>query len=179
MNYSHRRRSTAKRVAFLGLLFSLAMVFSLLEGMIPTAGWLPPGVKLGLANIVTLFALFYLSVRQAVCITLLKSLFVLLLRGGISGAVSLAGGMLSLVAMAVLLKAGRGKLHPLLVSIVGAVMHNVGQLCMVSVLLQSQFAWYYLPVLLLAGMGMGILTGLIFRVLSPYLEHLQIKVSIK
>lgn len=96
------RNEKTRRVALMGLLFALSVVLSFLEGTLTPLLGLPPGVKLGLANVVVMYALFFLGRGSAFTLVLLKSFFVLLTRGAMAGALSLGGGLLSLGVMAVL-----------------------------------------------------------------------------
>ena len=169
----HNRTSPAYRVAFTGMLFALALLLSWLENMLPPAPFLPVGVKLGLSNIITMYALFFLGKPQAFAIAALKSLFVLLTSSLTTAAISLSGGLLSLCVMLLLTLPKRWKPSYLILSIFGAVFHNIGQLAMVTLLLGTFSVAYYLPVLLLSGVGMGILTGLLLRVLLPALERIK------
>lgn len=163
------RQSPARRVALTGLLFALALVFSLLESWVTPMMGLPPGVKLGLANIVVLYALLFLPRWQALALVLLKALFSLLVRGAFAGLLSLAGGLLSFLVMLVLLWP-RVKASVFLVSVAGAIAHNLGQLLVVRLWL-GPFSLYYLPVLLISGLVMGALTALTLRALLPALRR--------
>ena len=102
------RNEKTRRVALMGLLFALSVVLSFLEGTLTPLLGLPPGVKLGLANVVVMYALFFLGRGSAFTLVLLKSFFVLLTRGAMAGALSLGGGLLSLGVMAVLAFSGAG-----------------------------------------------------------------------
>ena len=84
--------SKTKRVAFLGMLYAVAIVLSILEGWIVPFFGLPPGVKLGLSNIVVMYALFFIGWKEAYLLGILKALGVFLTRGGVAAALSLAGG---------------------------------------------------------------------------------------
>lgn len=164
------RNEKARQTALGGMLFALAIVLGIVEGLIAPLLGLPPGVKPGLANIVVMYALFFLGKRQAVLLVLLKALFALLTRGASAGALSLAGGLLSFAAMCLLL------LLPdrpsfLILSIAGAICHNLGQLLMASLWLQTAFSLAYAPVLIISGIGMGAITALSLRVLLPALER--------
>ncbi|HMM33085.1 MAG TPA: Gx transporter family protein, partial [Clostridia bacterium] len=91
-----------KRIALLGMLFALAIVLSIIEGFIPVP--VPvPGVRLGLANIVIMFALFQLSKRDALGLVVLKAGFVAATRGAVAGALSLTGGLFAFFAMVLVL----------------------------------------------------------------------------
>jgi len=165
------RKKPAYRVAFSGLLLALSIALSFLEGTLPALPMLPPGVKLGLSNIVTMYAVFFLGARQALCIAVLKSCFVFLTRGATGAFLSLLGGLLSVAAMALLRKVSG--LSALFVSIGGAVMHNFGQLLGAVLLLGDRKALYYTPVLILSGIAAGILTGCLLRFVMPALRRLD------
>lgn len=166
----------AYQVAFTGMLFALSMALAFLEGLLPTVAFLPPGVKLGLSNIITMYALFCVGEKRALLIAVLKSIFVLLTRGTVAGILSLSGGILSVAVMVGVSVILKEKVSYLTVSILGAVFHNIGQLVAASFLLQTEMALYYLPVLILSGIGMGLITGLTVRVVMPVLNRLQNKI---
>ena len=91
-------------VALTGLLAALALALSFLEGLLPPLPFLPPGAKLGLSNIVTMYAAGTLGLPCAVFLAVLKGGFALLTRGAVAGCMSLAGGLFSTVCMWLLLK---------------------------------------------------------------------------
>ena len=152
------RHDSVRTLAYLSLLLSLSMVLSYLESLIPVFIAVP-GVKLGLANAVSLFALYKLGVRYAVPISLLRVLLSSLLFGSVmSLAFSLAGATLSLLSMIILQKVS--PLSKVGVSIVGAVCHNLGQIVVAAALLSTSLI-YYLGVLIISGVVSGILIGLL------------------
>ena len=150
-----------KSLALSAVLVAAALALSLAERAIPLNLLVPlPGVKLGLANIVTMFALYFLSGRQGFVILVLRCVLGSVFGGGLSGlAMSLTGGVLAYGVMAL------AKNWPVLsvygVSILGAAAHNVGQVLAAGVLMGSVYTLYYLPFLLLTGLFMGLLTGTI------------------
>ena len=162
------RRRPAYRVALFGLLLALALALSFVESTLPAMSFLPVGVKLGLSNIVTMYCLFFLGTGAAFSVACLKSCFVLLMRGPTGAAMSLAGGLVSVLLMLFCRRFLR--LGERLTSIAGAIAHNVGQLGMAVLLLRSVYALYYLPVMILSGILMGLLTGLLLRFVMPYLK---------
>ncbi len=172
MSKQKAEKNGAHQLARMGLLFALAMVLSFIEGLLPVLPILPPGVKLGLSNIVTMYALFFLGTGSGFTIAVLKAMFVLLTRGPVSACMSLTGGVLSVLVM-VLLFSLRAKLHLSLVSIFGAVFHNIGQLAASALVLRSLFTLAYLPVMVLSGVAMGLVTSLLLKVLQPYLVRLN------
>ena len=120
----------AKRLTLCGMLAAVAVVLSLVERMFPLDAIVPvPGVKLGLANVVTLFALTRLSARDAFAIVVTRVAISSLLMGSVSAFLfSLFGGLLSLIVMGILLKA-EGRFCSLFgVSVGGAAAHNIGRM---------------------------------------------------
>ena len=167
------RTGKAYRVALLGMLFALAIVLSLVEGMLTPLLGLQPGVKPGLANIVVMYALFFLGASQAATLVGLKAFFVLLTRGIVAGALSVCGGMAALFVMLLARRVAGGNSYFIL-SVSGAIAHNVGQLCLVNLLLtRSVYTFYYLPVLLISGLVMGSLTSLSLKALLPALGKIN------
>ncbi|MEA4970492.1 MAG: Gx transporter family protein [Candidatus Pelethousia sp.] len=167
------KASGAKRIALLGMLFALAMVLSVVEGFIPVP--VPvPGVRLGLANIVVMFALLQLGWRDALGLTLLKAGFVAITRGAVAGALSLAGGAFAFCVMALVLALARDKTTYLLLSVAGAVFHNVGQLLTASLILGT-FLWPYFPILLLSGIVTGFATSVLLKLTAPAFGRLHLK----
>lgn len=162
---------SAYKVAFPGLMLALALGLSFFESLIPALPFLPVGVKLGLSNIVTMYCLFFLGAKTAFTVAILKSLFVLLTRGVIGAALSLSGGLCAVCVM-LLFRMIPG-LGDRIISIVGAISHNVGQLILAGIILKSAYTFYYLPVMVLSGIGMGLITGILLRLVMPYLKNIK------
>ena len=150
--------SKNRKIALLSMCACLAMLLSFVESRIPHLTAIP-GIKMGLANIAVIFALYKFGVKEAAVVSILRALIVAMLFGSpVSLMYSAAGAVLSLLVM-VLLK----KLTPLgevAVSVCGGVMHNVGQIGMASILLDTNVVVYYLPFLLLSGTVAGIVVGI-------------------
>lgn len=158
----------------MGMLFALAAVLSMLEGLVTPMLGLPPGVKPGLANIVVMYALFFMGAPSALALAFLKALFALLTRGATAGALSLAGGLLSVAVMFCLRLVWRN-VSGFILSVCGALAHNFGQLLMVQLLLtQSVYTLYYAPVLLVSGLVMGPITSVSLKALMPALSRLNL-----
>lgn len=149
---------SSRRLARYALLTALAMALSWLESLVPLAGTVPPGVKLGLTNLVVIFALYRMSLRDAAVISLIRVVLVAFTFGNsYSFAYSLAGATLSLAVMALLKRSGKFSL--LGVSVAGGVSHNIAQvLVAMAVMETSRLAWY-LPVLLVSGIAAGVCVG--------------------
>ena len=166
-----KKRFDVRQVAYMGLIFALAVVLSYLESMVQLPG-LPPGVKLGLSNIVTMYCLFFMGPSHAFTLALLKSLSVFITRGVTAAALSFSGGLLSLVVMLVLLRFKKLDLSYTVVSIGGAVAHNAGQLAVACLITATPITFFYFPVLLVSGVCMGVLTGVLLRTVMPALERI-------
>ena len=164
---------TTRRLVMLAMLFALAMVLMVLEGLIPPVPTLPPGVKLGLSNVVVMYALFFLGKREAFTILLLKSLFAGLTRGVTACLMSASGGILSILVMIFLLALKKRTVSYIIISICAAVAHNVGQLVVSAFLMQSASVFFYLPLLVLSGIVMGIVTGLLLNVMMPVMGRVE------
>lgn len=161
-----------KKMIFIGMLVAMALVLSYFERFIPVIAF--PGVKLGLANIITLTALYFLTFGEAI---LLVSLRIILNSFFIGSLVtfwySLSGGILSLVVMYLLVKYAGEKLSKIGISIVGAVCHNIGQLVIVAIITENiGVALGYFPILLISGVITGVLIGLVVNHLLPYLKKI-------
>ncbi len=148
----------AKKVAHYSVLIALAMVMSYIEAMLPVSIGVY-GVKLGLANVVVLLALYEYGFKAATFISLIRVFLVGILFGtGYSMLFSMAGGILSLLIMGILKKLKIGSIIG--VSIMGAVFHNMGQI-IVAISLLNISVMYYLPILIISGIISGILVGMI------------------
>lgn len=153
-------RQKIKNIAFYGMMIALALVFSYLESFIPINALIPiPGVKLGLSNIVVLFALYTMKPIDAFVISIIRILIAGFLFGNpMTIAYSIVGGMLSLLIMWLLKKT---KLSIIGVSMVGGICHNMGQLIVAVVLTETLRIAYILLVLLISGMVTGLLMGIV------------------
>ncbi len=146
-----------RKVAHMGLMIALALVLSYVEAQIPTFVAIP-GIKVGLANIVVVFALYNFGAKEALMVSFFRVLLAALMFGSLmSLAYSAAGAFLSLLGM-ILLKRFFGTVA---VSVVGGVLHNLGQILMACLVLETNVVIYYLPFLLLSGTIAGVVVGLV------------------
>ena len=158
-----------KKIALFGMLVALAFIFSYIEHLIPLP--LPTGVKLGMANIVILVALYFLGWKEAFAISFVRILLSGFAFGISTVPYSLVGGGLSLFVMALLKKSDKFGLAG--VSVTGSVAHNVGQ-TIVAMCLLGKNTMYYFPLLLLSGIISGILIGIISAiVLQKLKKHMK------
>lgn len=160
-------RGRTKKLAVLAMMLALITVVSALEHMLPPLPLLPPHMRLGLSNVVTMYTLFFLGSGSAVALAFLKSLFVFLMRGATAGFLSLCGGMLSICVIILLATVTRERGSYLFLSAAGALAHNTGQMLAASVVLQTDIVFYYLPVLMVSGILLGCLSGTVLRIVMP------------
>lgn len=147
------------KVAFLGLCTSLALILAYAEAMIGPLFPAIPGVKMGLPNIIIVFLLYRSGIKSAVSVSLIRILLVSTLFGNFMAFLySLAGGILSLAVMILLKKVNF--FSEVGVSVAGGVTHNVGQILMAMLLLETAEIGYYLVVLTVSGTVAGVLIGL-------------------
>lgn len=152
-------RKSARKIAFLGLCTAVAMVFAYVELLIPPLFTAVPGIKLGLPNIAIIFVLYRIGLKEAAAVSFVRIVAVALLFGNpMTFAYSIAGGVLSLVAMAVLKRIDAMSIVG--VSVAGGVLHNVGQILMAMLLLETAEIGYYLVILAVTGTVSGIFIGL-------------------
>lgn len=159
----------AKNTAITALMASLALIFSYVEAIIPYNPGVP-GIKLGIANIVTLIALYQLSEKHAFVVNFIRIIIAGLLFNGVFGALySLGGATLSLIGMILLKRTDKFSIAG--VSMAGGVLHNMGQLLIAALILQDSKIFLYFPVLLFSGMIAGIVIGLGASVICQRLQH--------
>ena len=147
----------ARRISLCGMLLALMLVLGFVESQLPVAAGIP-GIKLGLSNGVLIFAVYMLNIPTAYLLMGLKVLLSGMMFGSPSAMMyAFAGGLLSLTVMA-LLSRMKG-LSPVVVSMVGGLSHNVGQVALAMVILGTPKLIYYMAVLMVVGMITGLATG--------------------
>ena len=149
---------STKQITFLGMILVFAMMVSYIERLIPPLIPTLPGIKLGLANIVVLILMYLRGYKTALCLNVLRVLLTGLLFTGVWGTVyAMAGALLSFAAMSAF-KASRcfGVVG---VSVIGGACHNLGQICVAVLVMDSVKLFYYFPVLLISGVITGALIG--------------------
>lgn len=154
-------------MVFLSFLVSIALVIYVVESQIPV---LFPGIKLGLANIVSLAALILLGWKDALLIMLLRTLLGSMFGGSMSSFMfSIAGGLLSNIVMIILYRYFKNSLSLWTISICGAIFHNIGQLLVAAFVVQDLRIYVYLPVLLVSAIITGYFIGLCAKLLTAHL----------
>ena len=168
--------SRTKRIALCGMLSALALALSLMERMIPLELLIPiPGIKLGLANVVTMFALLFLSPKEAYSILLCRVVLASLFAGSVTQFLfSLLGGLLTLTTTWLLLHWHDRWFSFYGISAASAAMHNFGQILAAMLVMQTVDVIAYLPLLLVSSIPMGFVTGTILEVLQKHMRHLRL-----
>ena len=154
-----KSKNPSAKVAVYGLLLALAMVFSYVETLIPISLGVP-GVKLGLANLVTMVGLYTIGVPGTIAVNLLRIVLTGFTFGNMYSMIySLAGGGLSLILM--ILAKKLNWFSQIGVSIIGGIGHNIGQISIAALVVQTAGVFYYLPFLMVAGVVAGAVVGLL------------------
>lgn len=154
------KENTTKKIAYLGIYIALALIFSYVESFIPISIGIP-GIKLGLANIVTVLMLYTYGAVGALAIGVLRVILSGFMFGNMFSIIySLAGCLLSFCVMYIIKRVG--KFNIISVSVVGGVSHNIGQLIVAAFVVDTYSILYYIPVLIIA----GVITGLVIGVVS-------------
>ncbi|HPF18110.1 MAG: Gx transporter family protein [Bacillota bacterium] len=156
---SVKHTPVSKKIPVAAILASLALIFSYLEFLFPLSLGIP-GIKPGLANIVVVVALYKLGSRTALMVNLTRILLAAALFGSVfSGLYALSGGLVSFAVMTALRKTNLFSTAG--VSMAGGVFHNLAQLAVAALIVESSLILYYFPLLLLAGMAAGLLNGVL------------------
>lgn len=150
---------SAKKLSTFGMLVALAFIFSYIELLVPFH-FIVPGMKLGLANIVVVTALYLLGPKEALTISFVRIVLVAFTFGNLNTMLySLAGGILSFIAMAMAKKIGAFSVIG--VSVLGAVFHNIGQILVAMFMLDTKTLVNYLPFLVIMSLVTGVLIGIV------------------
>ena len=164
-------RERTQRIALSGLLVALMLVLGYVESLIPVAAGIP-GIKLGLSNGVLIFAIYMLGIPTAFVLMLLKVVLSGLMFGGVSAMMyAMAGGLLSMVCMALLSRV-KG-VSPIVFSMIGGVMHNVGQVGLAMLMLNTPKLLYYMAILMGVGLACGALTGVCADSVMKHLKKIR------
>lgn len=164
-------REKTHRIALSGLLVALMLVLGYMESLLPVAAGIP-GIKLGLSNGVLIFAIYMLGIPTAFVLMLLKVVLSGLMFGGVSAMMyAFAGGLLSMIFMSLLSRI-KG-VHVVVVSMIGGVMHNVGQVGLAMVMLATPRLMYYMAILMVVGLACGTLTGVCADSVMKHLRKLK------
>lgn len=164
------RNSKSASIALYGMLIALAFILSFVETLIPIQLGIP-GVKLGLANLVTIVGLYTVGIKGTVAVSLTRIVLVGFTFGNMFSMIyGLAGGALSLLVMVILKQ--KNWFSQIGISIAGGIAHNIGQISVAAFVVQTTGVFYYLAVLLVAGTVAGTLVGLLGGIITERIKKL-------
>lgn len=164
-------KNKIRTVALMGLFCALAMALSFLESLIPPIAPVP-AIKPGFSNIVTMFCVSSLGAPYGLAVVLFKAFFALLTRGATAFFMSLSGGLLSFLIMAIIFKYFKNTFGYIGIGVLCALFHNVGQLA-VAVVILGEAMLSLTPLLLLSGLVAGLVTGTVFKYTLPVLSKVS------
>ncbi len=167
------KRNIAYKTALSAILCALALSVGFIESLLPPIPFLPPGAKPGFSNIIIMFAAGSLGLPQTLMIVLVKGCFAFATRGFTAGVMSLSGGILSAIAMFILLRYGNKIFGLMGISVISALCHNIGQLIAAAFITAASSIVYYAPALAVFGILTGAVTGVIFKAVIPALDKLK------
>lgn len=161
-----------KKVAYLGLMAAVALILSYVEALFPPIYAAVPGIKVGLPNIVIIFMLYRFGLKEAAAVSLVRLAAVALLFGSVMTlAYSLAGAVLSLTLMAL---CKRFNIFTTVgVSVVGGVSHNLGQIIVAMIVMETAQIGYYMVILAITGTLAGVFIGLAGSLLLKYVKNVK------
>ncbi|HOM01709.1 MAG TPA: Gx transporter family protein [Acetivibrio sp.] len=167
--------NNVKKTILLGLFVSQALILSIVESWIPVPAPVP-GVKLGLANIITVITIIFFGFREALAVVFVRCVLSSIFGGGgwMLFLFSVTGGILSAAVMSLLYKSGRDKFSITGISIAGAISHNIGQILVAAFFMKDLAVAVVLPVLLISGCIMGFFVGLVSSFLEGALRKTRI-----
>jgi heptaprenyl diphosphate synthase len=161
------------KMVFISLIVAQALVLHVLEGMIPVPIGVP-GAKLGLANIFTIISLYILGFKSTVLVVVLRVALSTMFGGSLSSFLfSVSGGLLSLLAMAMVKNTLKDRVSIIGVSGAGAISHNIGQLLVASFIVRNLKVMLYLPVLTFIGIGTGIFIGVAANFIIGHMSKMK------
>lgn len=156
--------ANTKKLIFMGILVSQALVLSIIEKALPSPVPIP-GVKLGLANIISLFAIIIFGFKEAVIIVIIRNMLASIFVGGMASFLySIIGGLISIIVMSFIYKNFEKQFSIVSISIMGAIFHNIGQIFVASIIIKDIKIFYYLPILMIS----GVITGMLIGIASKY-----------
>ena len=157
-----------RKTVHMGMLVALAMILSFIESQIPAFVAIP-GIKVGLANIAVIFALYRFGFREALTVSVIRVVLGSLLFGSVLSLLySLAGALVSLAGMALMRRTGFFGMMG--TSVCGALLHNLGQTAVAWLILRTRAVVYYLPFLIISAVAGGIVTGIVASALVKRTE---------
>lgn len=165
------QRQRVRRLVLAGLLLALTLVFSFVESLLPPPP-LPVPAHYGLANVVVMYALFFVGTKEAAAVSTLKVVYSTMTRGILAGWLSFGGTLLSFIALYLFKRLGNERISILLISVISAIAHSVGQLIVSRMILNDLTIRLLLPPFVILAVVSGVVTALLLRLIVPALKSL-------
>ncbi len=166
-------KMSAKKICFLAIMTSVSMVLSYIELLLPPIWPAVPGIKVGFSNIIVILLLYKFSFKEASVVSLIRIFLMSFLFGNsMMFLYSLGGAFLSIVVMTILKKTNWFSMVG--VSIAGGIMHNLGQIIVAIIIMQTKEIGYYMIVLAISGTIAGIFVGILGAILLSYFKKLRL-----
>ncbi|MDR1209472.1 MAG: Gx transporter family protein [Clostridiales bacterium] len=162
--------SAARRVAVVAVLFAAAAALSIVESALPPVPFMPPQIRIGLANCAVLLCAYGVGAGEAALLAVLKALLTLAARGAVAFALSLSGGLLAAGVTAFCIALTHGRIAPAAVSVFGAVAHTFGQCAAYAVITGTTSVFFYAGILIVASAACGAATGAVAAASAPLLK---------
>lgn len=166
-------KSKTIKLAIISLSCSLTVVLSAVDSMIPAMSFLPPGAKLGLSNIITMYTVGSIGIGTSLIITVVKSLFVGVTRGSMAFFMSFFAGIVSMLISGFFIRVKKKVFGLVGIGIIGALTHNITQLFVVILITNTFSLIYYLPILIIFAIITGSLTGVTLKMVMPTLDRIN------
>lgn len=170
MDFRLEPRTKVRTLVLLALFTALSVVLSVAESFLSPL-FPVPGAKLGLSHIVTMVVFFGFGAWGSAAVIVLKGMFILMSRGLIAFTLSVFGGLAAVCVMAFLYRLFAKKISILLLSVLGAVTHNLSQLAAIRILYDMDLFRYYLPLLVVVGVFSGAVTAYLYRLVYLLLRR--------
>lgn len=169
------KQSSNSLMIYIATLAAQAVIIGIIENFIPSPFAFAPGAKMGMANLITIIAIFTLPIKYSFQVLIIRLLLTALIGGTLSTFIySATGGILSYIVMLLIKELGPKLVSIIGISVMGGVMHNLGQLVVAAWMAQSWGVFNYLPVLSLSGILAGFAVGMIGNYLLKSVKNLRI-----
>ena len=163
-----------KKIAFIGMMTAVALMLSYLETFIPLNIGIP-GIKIGLANVVTVAILYKTGIKEVYLVTVVRIILSGIIFSGLSTIIyGLMGAICSITVMYIVKK--RCSFSETGVSVLGAIANNLGQIIIATIIVKNAYTLYYFPVLLISGTAFGVGIGLVAAILLRSIKRIDIRV---
>jgi heptaprenyl diphosphate synthase len=164
--------SRTKKIVLLGILVSQALILHLIERLIPVP--VPvPGIKLGLANSISLITIVLFGFKEALAVIVMRTFLGSVFGGSISSFIySFFGGVISTIVMAIMYRRFENMFSLPAISVTGAIFHNIGQILVASLIINNVKIFYYLPALMISAVITGLFIGFVVQFMLKPVKHI-------